>query len=210
MKMKLKHLGIFGIISLLSYTSMVVFSPLAYPGYNSMSMAVSDLSAVGAPSAELAERLNCLFSPCAIVCIMAVCVGAAYCKSKLLKIGIGFFAAMEWVTNIGYKLFPWVEGADSSNFQNKMHLIVTALVVIFSVVSLILIMLGGKKDNLKSLSIWAAVCFFAMLIGAIGTGAAPKSVFGIFERFSTFSAVVFNMILGIYLLMDKFPKKSEE
>lgn len=29
--MKLRHLGIFGIISLLSYTAMVVFSPLALP-----------------------------------------------------------------------------------------------------------------------------------------------------------------------------------
>ena len=54
--MKLKHLGIFGIISLLSYTAMVVFSPLAYPGYYWLSMAVSDLSAVGAPSAALAEQ----------------------------------------------------------------------------------------------------------------------------------------------------------
>ena len=50
--MKLKHLGLFGIISLLSYTAMVVFSPLAYPGYDWLSMAVSDLSAVGAPSAD--------------------------------------------------------------------------------------------------------------------------------------------------------------
>lgn len=50
--MKLTKLGICGIISLLSYTAMVVFSPLAYPGYDWMSMAVSDLSAVGAPPAE--------------------------------------------------------------------------------------------------------------------------------------------------------------
>ena len=47
--MKLSHLGIFGVISLLSYGAMVFFSPLAYPGYDWMSMAVS-LSAVGAPS----------------------------------------------------------------------------------------------------------------------------------------------------------------
>lgn len=47
-----------GIISLLSYTAMVVFSPLEYPGYDWMSMAVSDLSAEGAPSAELASQLS--------------------------------------------------------------------------------------------------------------------------------------------------------
>lgn len=51
---RLSKLGICGMISLLSYTAMVVFSPLAYPGYNWMSMAVSELSAAGAPSKELA------------------------------------------------------------------------------------------------------------------------------------------------------------
>ena len=52
--MNLRKLGIFGLISLLSYTAMVVFSPLAYPGYDWMSMAVSDLTAEGAPSLQLA------------------------------------------------------------------------------------------------------------------------------------------------------------
>lgn len=31
---RLRMFGILGIISLLSYTAMVVFSPLAYPGYD--------------------------------------------------------------------------------------------------------------------------------------------------------------------------------
>lgn len=198
--MKLKHLGIFGIISLLSYTAMVVFSPLAYPGYDWLSMAVSDLSAVGAPSAALAERLNALFGPCAVVSVMAVCVDASGCRSKLLKIGIGFFAAMEWVTVVGYKMFPWVQRAEAGSFQNMMHLLVTILVVLFSIIGLLLIAIGGRKEPITSLSNWAIVCLAAMMIGAIGTGIMPKSVFGLFERFSTFSAVIFNAVLGIYLL----------
>ena len=92
---RLKTLGILGIISLLSYTAMVVFSPLAYPGYDWLSMAVSDLSAEGAPSAGLANQLNALFGPCGLVSIMAVCVGVAGSKAKLMKLGIYFFAAME-------------------------------------------------------------------------------------------------------------------
>ena len=51
---RLRKIGIFGIIGLLSYTAMVLFSPLAYPGYDWLSMAVSDLCAKGAPSEELA------------------------------------------------------------------------------------------------------------------------------------------------------------
>lgn len=207
--MKLKHLGILGIISLLSYTAMVVFSPLAYPGYKWLSMAVSDLSAVGAPSAALAERLNALFGPCAVVSVMAVCVGVAGCKSKLLKTGVGSFAAMEWITAVGYKMFPWVQGEAVSTFQNAMHILVTALVVLLSIVSLVLIAIGGRKEPLPSLSNWAIGCLAAMMIGALGTGIMPKSVFGLFERFSTFSAVVFNAVLGVYLLKGAFPAQRQ-
>ncbi len=70
MEKNLKCLGVFGIISLLSYTAMVVFSPLAYPGYDWLSMAVSDLCAEGAPSEALASQLNALFGPCALVSVM--------------------------------------------------------------------------------------------------------------------------------------------
>ena len=202
--MKLTKLGICGIISLLSYTAMVVFSPLAYPGYDWLSMAVSDLSAVGAPSAELAGQLNALYGPCGLVSIMAVCVAAQNLKTKVLRLGIYFFAAMEWISDVGYKLFPWVADADSSHPQNVMHLIVTALVVIFSLAALILSIIGAKKEGMKSLFIWACVCLTAMLLGPVGTGMMPKAVFGLFERFSTFSAVTFNAVLGTFLLLGKF------
>ena len=84
---------------------MVVLSPLAYPGYDWMTMVVSELSAVGAPSADLANRLNCLFGP-------------------------------------------------------------------------------------------------------VGTGLLPASVFGLFERFGTFSVVVFNAVLGMYLFFGKFESEN--
>ena len=203
--MKLRHLGLFGVVSLLSYTAMVAFSPLAYPGYDWLRMAISDLSAEGAPSRALAERLNALFGPCAVVCAMAACVGAAGCGSKTLKAGIGCFAAMEWVSTVGYKMFPLVQGEEISAFQNAMHIAVTALVVLLSVISLALIAIGGRKEPMPSLGRWAMICLAAMMIGALGTGTLPQSVFGLFERLSAFAAVVFNAVLGIYLMKGAFP-----
>lgn len=204
--MKLSRLGIFGVISLLSYTAMVVFSPLAYPGYDWLSMAVSDLSAVGAPSAALASRLNALFAPCGIVSIMAVCVSMEHIAEKLLCLGVYCFCAMEWVCTVGYEMFPWVSGADGADPQNIMHLLVTVLVVVFSIASLLLIALGARKGAHHPLSVWAALCLALMLLGAMGTGVLPKAVFGLFERFSTFSAVIFNAVLGVYLFTGKFEK----
>ena len=196
---RLRYFGIFGIISLLSYSAMVIFSPLAYPGYDWLTMAVSELSAVGAPSEKLASQLNCLFGPCGLVSIMAVCLAMVFVKSKALKPGVYLFAAMEWVCSVGYTMFPWSE----NSFQNTMHLIVTVLVVVLSVVSLILIGIGSLKEELQSLSFWSFICLLMMLMGPVGMNLFP-SLFGLFERFSTFSAVIFNCILGIYLFNGKF------
>ena len=55
-KALLQKLGLLGVVSFLSYTAAVVFSPLAYPGYNWMAQAVSDLSAANAPSLALWNR----------------------------------------------------------------------------------------------------------------------------------------------------------
>lgn len=207
--MKLSKLGVCGIVSLLSYGASVLFSPLAYPGYDWTSMAVSDLSAVGAPSRDLYNQLCSLFGPCAIVSIMAVCVAIAGSKSKLFRIGIYLFAAMEWICNVGYDMFPWVVVAKGFSFQNTMHIAITVSIVLLSIISLILIALGAKKGNLKSIGVFAVICLVAMLGGAIGTNLLPKAVFGIAERLSTFSAVIFNAVLGFYLLSDRIEKANQ-
>ena len=62
-----QRLGLLGIVSLLSYTAAVVFSPIAYPGYNRRAQAVSDLSAADAPSLALWNRLCAFYNACEIV-----------------------------------------------------------------------------------------------------------------------------------------------
>ena len=201
---RLRLLGLFGLVSLISYSMMVFISPIAYPGYDWMTMAVSLLSAEGSPSRALAERLNAFFGPTGLISITAVWVASSPLKSKVFKGGITSFLLMEWVCMVGYSLFPLAEGESSASFQNIMHLVVTVSVVVLSLLSLVLIALGSRKAGLPSLGIWALLALGAMLLGPIGTALFPPSVFGLFERFSTFSAVVFNAVLGIYLLMGKF------
>ena len=89
-----------------------------------------------------------------------------------------------------------------------MHLFVTVLVVVLSLASLVLVAIGARKEQMRSLSIWAIICFAAMMIGPMGTALLPKAVFGLFERFSTFSAVVFNAVLGIYLMKGYFISRA--
>ena len=200
---RLRLLGLLGVISLLSYSAFVFISPFFYPGYDWLSSAVSDLCATDAPSLSVANRLNALFGPCGVVSATAVWVASARNRSKLLKSGVSSFLIMEWVCYVGYELFPWISGDSSSSFGNIMHLLVTVLVVLFSILSMVLIALSGKRSGIPSLSVWALSALIMMTLGAIESGLMPKAVFGLFERFSTFSTVIFNAILGLYLYWGK-------
>ena len=97
-----------------------------------------------------------------------------------------------------------------SAFQNTRHIAVSVRVVLLSILSLVLIAIGARREPLPSLSGRSIGCLAAMTVGALGTGILPKSVLGLFERFSTFSAVVFNAVLGVYLLKTHFPHSSSE
>lgn len=201
-KTLINWLGLLGIISLLSYSAAVLVTPLAYPGYNWMEQAVSDLSATKAPSLMLWNQLASLYNLCGLISIMMVCVFIQKKLNKTIRLGIYLFAMMNWVSAVGYSIFPLIINESVWNFQNIMHIAVTGMVVLLSISSLVIIMLGGyRNQQYVSLAVWATVALLIMVIGATGTAIVPAEFFGIPERFSVFSATGFNAILGIYLFM---------
>lgn len=208
-KTMLQKLGLLGLVSFLSYTAAVVFAPLAYPDYNWMAQAVSDLSAADALSLALWNRLSALYSVCEVVCVTAVCLGMQGRKSGLLRTGITLFAAMEWVSAVGYRMFPLSTGGYAGEFQDVMHMVVTAAVVLLSIVSLTLVLLAGVRHrDCRSYGICAGIALAMMLVGALGMKLVPAAYFGIVERFSVFAATGFNAALGLHLFFAK-PEKEQ-
>ena len=201
MKKQLIHwLGLTGIVALLSYAAAVAFAPMAYPGYNWMAQAVSDLSAESAPSRPLWERLAALYNTCGVVCVtcVAIHVSEKRVASRLFRLGVYLFAAMNWVSTVGYRMFPLADGGkDIASFQEVMHIAVTAAVVLLSVASLAVLIVAGCRDRkVRGIAAWAAAALIMMMVGSIGTGVVPPEYFGIVERFSVFAAVGFNAVLG--------------
>ena len=106
---------------------------------------------------------------------------------------------MNFVSAIGYALFPLSSAGYDGSVQSFVHVFVlTAAVVLLSIVSLILITIGAFKSKKKLLGALAIAALVLMFIGAVGSGNVPKEVFGVFERFSTYSAVIFTSALGVY------------
>lgn len=198
-------LGVLGLVSLLSFTVAIIFAPLAYPGYDWKSQAVSDLSAANAPSRTLFTQLNSLFGPCGIVCLMMVCINIQNRLRKPTRWGIYLFTAMTWVVNIGYTMFPLSESGFAESFQDIMHGVVTLLVVLLSLTSLAMIIIGGfGKKSFLSLAAWAFVTLLCMLVGAVGVIIVPSEYFGMVQRVSLFSTAIFTAVLGLYLFFGKF------
>ncbi|MBR4163349.1 MAG: DUF998 domain-containing protein [Solobacterium sp.] len=207
----INRIGITGLLALASYTAAVLFSPMAYPGYNWMEQAVSDLSAQTAPSKTLWNQLAAIYNICSVVCVTCVSVYVADEKisSKLFRLGIHLFTLMNWVSGVGYTMFPLTDGGkEIASQQESMHVIVTVLVVVLSIASLIILITAGyRKDGIRNIGIWASVALVMMFAGSLGTAIVPAQYFGIAERFSTFAAVGFNAVLGWYLFMG-FPKSK--
>ena len=197
-KSLLQRLGLLGVVSFLSYTAAVVFAPLAYPGYNWMAQAVSGLSAANAPSLALWNQLSALYNVCEVVCVTVVCIGIQGWKTKLLRSGIYLFAVMEWISAVGYRMFPLSDSGYAGAFQDVMHMAVTALVVLLSIASLVIIIVAGAKSkSCRSYGVCAAVALAMMLVGAMGMKIVPAAYF------SVFAATGFNAALGIHLFCMK-------
>ena len=207
-KALIQKLGLLGIVSFLSYTAAVIFAPLAYPGYDWLSQAVSDLSAANAPSLALWNQLTAFYNVCEVVCVTVVCIGISGRKTKLLRIGVYLFAVMEWISAVGYRMFPLSDSGYAGAFQDVMHMVVTVAVVLLSIASLtIVIIAGAKNKNCRSYGICAVVALFMMLVGALGMKIVPSKYFGVVERFSVFAATGFNAALGIHLFCTGDDKK---
>lgn len=213
MKRKLIHwFGLTGLLALISYAAAVIFSPMAYPGYNWMAQAVSDLSAESAPSRMLWEQLAAFYGVGSVVCAtcVAIYVSEERLSTGLFRAGIYLFAAMNWVSAVGYKMFPLADaGKEIASFQEVMHIVVTALVVLLSIASLALLIISGIRNaEVRGIGTYATIALAMMMIGSIGTGIAPPEFFGIVERFSVFAAVGFNAVLGL-CLFNGFSGKDE-
>ncbi len=196
-------IGLTGLAALISYAAAAYFCRGAFPGYNWMESAVSDLSAGTAPSRQLWDRLSAVYSAGSVVCAtcVAIYVSEKKISSRMFRVGIYLFTVMNWISKIGYSIFALDDaGKQISSFQEVMHMIVTAFVVILSIASLVLLIIAGVRNKeVRGIGIWAAIFFAMMLMGPIGMQVFPPQYFGIAERFSIYSAIGFNAVLGVYL-----------
>lgn len=196
----LRLLSLSGVLAAVFYFLHVYYGAQNYPNYSHLSQAVSDLTATDAPSFLIASRFSALYSIFSIIGSTTLCLIVSNQVNKTFRLGIVLYAVMNGVSGIGYTLFPLSGKGFQGTFQDIMHFyVVTIAVVLLSIVSLLLIFIGGRRHKgTKLIAILGLVALLFMFVGSIGTGAAPEAYFGLFERLSVFSVVIYTALLGFF------------
>ncbi len=186
------------VVSIIFYLLHDIVGAMNYPEYNWMSSAVSDLTATDAPSFVVASGFVTVYKILHCLALVLVCILSKN-ERKSLRIGIYLYTIMGFISSIGYALFPLSTAGYDGSVQSFIHVyVLTFLVVLLSIISLVLIAIGSYKSKYRLLGTLAIISLVLMFVGAVGSQNVPKEVFGVFERFSTYSVVIFNGILGIF------------
>lgn len=198
-KKLINYLCLSGILSIVFYLLHDIVGAMNYPGYNWMSQAVSDLTSTDAPSFVVASGFVTVYKILNCLCCALLCILVKNELKKSFRVGVYLFSIMNFISAIGYALCPLSSAGYDGSIQSFIHVyVLTAVVVLLSIVSLILIAVGSFKSKYKLLGILAIISLVLMFIGAVGSANVPKDIFGVIERFSTYSVVIFTGILGIF------------
>jgi len=198
----LRYAGYVGLLGILFYFLHIIVGANIYKGYNPVKQAVSDLTAVGAPSRVVSSVLSAFYGVCLIVFFIAFFI---YFRKKFnifFDLGALFLIIMQAISTIGYSAFP-LSANGAKPFQDAMHIVVTALVVVSSIAALVFLTIGAFRSK-KNL--WLAYASIATLVlmmtGSILTGAVP-SILGIAERITIFSLHIYLAVLSVWLIIYK-------
>lgn len=200
-KKLINYLCLSGIVSIVFYLLHDIIGANNYPNYNWMESAVSDLTASDSPSFVIASGYSSVYGILSIVSCTLVSIFIKNEKSKKLRLGVYLFTIMNYISAIGYSLFPLSSKGYDGSISSFIHVyVITGAVILLSIVSLILIAYGSLKEEPKHkiLGIISLIALLLMFMGAVLSSMVPKNIFGVIERFSTYSAVIFNGMLGIY------------
>jgi hypothetical protein len=195
-----------GILSTIIYIASDIICAVTYPGYNYADQAISELSAIGAPTANLWRLLTILFSPF----VIAFGIGVILSGEKRSLNVTGALIALFGISGYAWQFFPMNMRGNIGSATDTGHLVLSALTVI---ILTLFIAFGsnalGKKFSFYSFLTILVMLFFGFLVGTMAPSVAaqePTPWMGIYERISVFSPMVWMSVLAIILIRSKKEK----
>lgn len=205
--MNMKILQGFGMISVIFYFIHVFLGQALWKSYNPITTDISTLTAIGSPNAEIIGIFTLIYGICAVIFAIGLVIESFNKKYNIItKLGFIFLLAMTIVSFIGYTLFPLNPSQTVSSFQNMMHIIITGMTVLLTILFLFFIGIGFiKKEKFKKLGkISLIVAILVILFGMLNpiNLALGLNMLGLTERLVIFTLEIFIFFLSAVYTFD--------
>ncbi len=204
-----KSLLICGIASTVLYIGTDMLAAMSWPGYSYANQAISELSAIGAPTRPLWLAMSFLFNPLLIA--FGIGVWRAAGDRRSLRI-TGILLAVWGIVGFLWLPFPMhLRGAERT-FSDTMHIVMTVVTVLLITV-FISFGSGARGKWFRVYSILTIVAMYgfgvltSMLASGIDTGPTPWM--GAFERVIVYAPMVWILVLAVVLLRARATTQTE-
>jgi hypothetical membrane protein len=195
----LKIISLFGVIGGVFYFLHIIIGRAYYENYDPLAQAVSDLTADDSPSKQIASIFTLFYGIFTVIFSMGFFIYIRNKINKIIKNASCVFCFMEIISFVGYTLFPLSRTGSIETFQNKMHILVTILVVLSTIISLILFIIGFlKTKSYKYMGIISLCTLIILITGAMILNVVPKEYFGLAERVNVYSIIAYTGILSVW------------
>ena len=192
-----------GLLSSLLYVAADIFAALRYPGYDYGAQAISEMSAKGAPTAELLAPIYTLYS--ILFALFGAGVWLAAGRNRAIRVGAGFIIAVA-ALGIGWAIFPMNARGTERTLTDTMHLVMGAA----STVLLIGAILSGAAALGRNFRLYSTMTVVLMLgfgylmsldVPRVAAG-QPTPYLGITERVTMASWLLWMAVFSVTLLRE--------
>ena|SRR5918997_6340298 len=203
-----KILLLCGILASLLYVATDILAGMLWEGYSFSSQAISELSAIGAPTRPLVVTLGLIYDVLLIafgLCVWAIAGGGGQRKRALRLVG-GLLVGIGAIGFVWAPFFPMhLRGAEMT-FTDTMHWAIAGVVVLLILVMIALGAIAYRRKWFRLYSVGTLVTLlligmWSIFVGGAGIAAEqPTPFFGMMERITVYGYLAWVAALAIAML----------
>ena len=195
-----------GMLSIVFYVLHIVIGGMKWKGYSHLHQPISDLSATGAPNRNLMLSLTTIYGFLALLFAISFTVLKSREHHSFVLWGGVTFILLHFVS-ILYPLFPQDLPGEKTTFKGRMHIIITALIVPFTIITPFFIGFGFiSEPQWHTFGLYSIITGIMILVFGATTAlfyVKKLSYFGLVERLNIGALQVWTFVFSIEFFLVK-------
>lgn len=195
-----------GMLAVVIYFLHILLGGYLWKTYSHLQQPISDLTATGAPDRAILLSLTNIYGVLALIFAVSFTIFEGKERHKLVLLG-GISFIILHIVSISYSFFPQDLPGAAPTFAGAMHLVVTALIVPFTILTPLLVGFGLKKEKASNrLGNFSLICGLLIIVfgGLSGYFFAKKlPYFGLVERINIGTLQIWTFVISYKSLKSR-------